>query len=144
MSVGGVIFDLDGVLTDTAALHFAAWRELFDDMLDNAAAPFTLDDYRRYVDGRVRTDGVAALLAAPFDDFMAGSRDLTVLFEPTATTSLAGTTWTRHHLVVNVLDDVKNLLHVLTPPAVPVVEPVETSDSTTSRPCASAQRRLRA
>ncbi|MFJ3407568.1 prolyl oligopeptidase family protein [Promicromonospora sp. NPDC090134] len=57
-----------------------------------------------------------SLLAAPFDDFMAGSRDLTVLFEPTPTTSLAGTTWTRHHLVVNVLDDVKNLLHVLTPP----------------------------
>jgi len=58
-----------------------------------------------------------SLLAARFDDFMAGSRDLTVLFEPTPTTSLAGTTWTRHHLVVNVLDDVKNLLHVLTPPA---------------------------
>ncbi|GGM26412.1 prolyl oligopeptidase family protein [Promicromonospora citrea] len=58
-----------------------------------------------------------SLLAAGFDAFMAGSRDLTVLFEPTATTSLAGVTWTRHHLVLNVLDDVKNLLHVLTPPA---------------------------
>ncbi|MFI6426627.1 prolyl oligopeptidase family protein [Promicromonospora sp. NPDC050880] len=58
-----------------------------------------------------------SLLAALFDAFMAGSRDLTVLFEPTPTTSLAGVTWTRHHLVVNVLDDVKNLLHVLTPPA---------------------------
>ncbi|WP_369375503.1 prolyl oligopeptidase family protein [Promicromonospora sp. Populi] len=57
-----------------------------------------------------------SLLATGFDDFMAGSRDLTVLFEPTPTTSLAGITWTRHHLVVNVLDDVKNLLHVLTPP----------------------------
>ncbi|WP_033327913.1 prolyl oligopeptidase family serine peptidase [Promicromonospora sukumoe] len=63
-----------------------------------------------------------SLLAALFDDFMAGSRDLAVLFEPTATTSLAGVTWTRHHLVVNVLDDVKNLLHVLTPPAAPVVD----------------------
>lgn len=63
-----------------------------------------------------------SLLATLFDDFMAGSRDLTVLFEPTATTSLAGITWTRHHLVVNVLDDVKNLLHVLTPPAAPVVD----------------------
>lgn len=57
-----------------------------------------------------------SLLASSFDDFMAGSRDLTVLFEPTPTTSLAGITWTRNHLVVNVLDDVKNLLHVLTPP----------------------------
>ncbi len=57
-----------------------------------------------------------ALLAARLDDFLAGTRDLTVLFEPTATTSLAGATWTRHHLVLNVLDDVVNRLHVLTPP----------------------------
>jgi len=57
-----------------------------------------------------------SLLAGRFDDFMAGSRDLTVLFERTPTTSLAGATWTAHHLVVNVLDDVKNRLHVLTPP----------------------------
>ncbi|WP_125776732.1 prolyl oligopeptidase family serine peptidase [Antribacter gilvus] len=67
------------------------------------------------VDGR--TFAAGSLLAAAFDEFLAGSRDLAVLFEPTATTSLAGATWTRHHLVVNVLDDVKNQLHVLTPPA---------------------------
>ncbi|MEU4388047.1 prolyl oligopeptidase family serine peptidase [Promicromonospora sp. NPDC023805] len=65
---------------------------------------------------RRTTYGAGSLLAARFDDFMAGSHDLTVLFEPTPTTSLAGITWTRNHLVVNVLDDVKNLLHVLTPP----------------------------
>lgn len=59
----GVVFDLDGVLTDTAALHFAAWHELFDGVL-GAADPFTLDDYRRYVDGRGRTEGAAAVLAA--------------------------------------------------------------------------------
>jgi prolyl oligopeptidase len=64
-----------------------------------------------------RTYRAGSLLAAPVDDFLAGSRALTVLFEPTAATSLAGATWTRHHLVVNVLDDVKNTLHVLTPPA---------------------------
>ncbi|MCA5895212.1 prolyl oligopeptidase family serine peptidase [Isoptericola sp. NEAU-Y5] len=58
-----------------------------------------------------------SLLAAPVDAFLAGSRELTVLFEPTGTTSLVGATWTRHHLVVTVLDDVKNRLHVLTPPA---------------------------
>src|SRR5690606_7356308 len=57
-----------------------------------------------------------SLLAARFDDYLAGDRGFTVLFEPSATTSLAGATWTRHHLVVNVLDDVKNRLHVLTPP----------------------------
>ena len=63
-----------------------------------------------------RTYRGGSLLAAPADDFLAGSRDLTVLFEPTATTSLAGGTWTRHHLVLTVLDDVKNRVLVLTPP----------------------------
>ena len=63
-----------------------------------------------------------SLLVTLLDDFLssgspAGSRELTVLFEPTPTTSLAGAIWTRDHLVVNVLDDVKNLPYVLTPPA---------------------------
>ena len=58
-----------------------------------------------------------ALLVAKFDDFMAGGRDFEVLFEPTDTTSLAGLTMTKNHLVINVLDDVKNRLTVLTPGA---------------------------
>ena len=58
-----------------------------------------------------------SLLVAKFDDFMAGKRDFEVLFEPTDTTSLAGSSWTRNHLVINVLDDVKNRLFVLTPGA---------------------------
>ncbi len=56
-----------------------------------------------------------ALLATRFDDFMAGKRQFTVVFAPTPTTSLAGATWTRHHLILNVLDDVKNTLFVVTP-----------------------------
>jgi len=68
-------------------------------------------------DAGTRTYAAGSLLAAPADDFLAGSRELTVLFEPTPSTSLVGASWTRHHLVVNVLDDVKNALHVLTPPA---------------------------
>ncbi|CAM3480829.1 prolyl oligopeptidase family serine peptidase [Isoptericola cucumis] len=63
-----------------------------------------------------RTYAAGSLLAAPADDFLAGRRDLTVLFAPTASTSLVGAAWTRHHLVLNILDDVKNRLHVLTPP----------------------------
>ena len=63
-----------------------------------------------------RTYPGGSLLAAPVDAFLSGSRDLTVLFAPTPATSLVGATWTRHHLVLNVLDDVKNALHVLTPP----------------------------
>lgn len=58
-----------------------------------------------------------SLLVTKFDDFMAGKREFDVLFEPTDTTSLAGSTWTRNHLVINVLDDVKNKLAVLTPGA---------------------------
>jgi len=55
-----------------------------------------------------------ALLAADFARFMTGERAFEVLFEPTATTSLAGISFTRNHLVLNVLDDVKNKLYVLT------------------------------
>ena len=53
-------------------------------------------------------------LVADFNAWMAGKRELTVLFEPNERTSLAGATWTRNHVVLNVLDDVKNTLSVLT------------------------------
>ncbi|GAA1645075.1 prolyl oligopeptidase family serine peptidase [Georgenia ruanii] len=64
-----------------------------------------------------RTYPGGALLATRFADFLAGDRDFEVLYAPTATTSLAGASWTRHHLVLNILDDVTNRLEVLTPPA---------------------------
>jgi prolyl oligopeptidase len=63
------------------------------------------------------TYAAGSLLATQADRFLAGERDLTVLFEPTPKTSLAGATWTRNHLVLNVFEDVKNRLHVLTPSA---------------------------
>jgi beta-phosphoglucomutase family hydrolase len=66
-----VIFDLDGVVTDIAAVHAAAWADLFGEVLRDpraglaSPAPFDPDaDYRRYLDGRSREDGVAAFLAA--------------------------------------------------------------------------------
>jgi hypothetical protein len=62
-----------------------------------------------------KTYAAGALLATRFDDWMAGKRELTVLFEPTATTSLSEYEWTRHHVLLNVLDDVKNRVYVLTP-----------------------------
>ena len=58
-----------------------------------------------------------SLLVAKFDDFMAGKRDITVLFEPTDTTALDGYSWTRHHLILNVMDNVVNKIEVLTPQA---------------------------
>lgn len=64
-----VIFDLDGVITDTASVHRTAWKRLFDDHLaqrpDESAedhTPFTDEDYRRYVDGKPRLDGVRDFL----------------------------------------------------------------------------------
>jgi prolyl oligopeptidase len=62
-----------------------------------------------------RTYPAGALLAARFDDFMQGKREFTVLFEPTPRSSLAGLSWTRQHAILNVLEDVKNSLFVLTP-----------------------------
>ncbi|HME47349.1 trehalose-phosphatase, partial [Mycobacterium sp.] len=66
-----VLFDLDGVVTDTATIHQAAWQKMFDEYLAHRAAdhsedhsPFTADDYRRYVDGKPRYDGVADFLAS--------------------------------------------------------------------------------
>jgi len=65
-----VLFDLDGVLTGTASVHALAWKKLFDSFLEQRATqagepfvPFDIDaDYRRYVDGKPRYDGVAAFL----------------------------------------------------------------------------------
>jgi beta-phosphoglucomutase family hydrolase len=65
-----VIFDMDGVVTRTAEVHAAAWKRLFDDVLarnahGDAFRPFdTVGDYRRYVDGKPRYDGVRDFLAS--------------------------------------------------------------------------------
>lgn len=65
------LFDLDGVLTDTASVHKKAWKAMFDDFLRTRAArtgdefvAFDIDDdYLRYVDGKRREDGVRSFLA---------------------------------------------------------------------------------
>ena len=62
------------------------------------------------------THPAGSMLATVLEDWLAGSRDLTVLFTPTPSTSLAGLSWTRHRLVMSVLHDVRTEVHVLTPP----------------------------
>ncbi len=57
-----------------------------------------------------------SLLVADIDGFLAGTAALTPLFTPTATASLAGFTCTRNRVVLDVLDDVRNVLSVATPP----------------------------
>jgi len=54
-TVTGCLFDLDGVLTDTASVHRAAWREVFEAV---TGKPFTDSDYEVYVDGKPREAGV--------------------------------------------------------------------------------------
>lgn len=60
-----VILDLDGVVTASASVHFRAWKETFDELLQaRGAAEFTEEDYRRYVDGKPRYDGVRSFLSS--------------------------------------------------------------------------------
>jgi beta-phosphoglucomutase family hydrolase len=68
--VRAVLFDLDGVLTDTASVHRKAWKEMFDVFLKDKAerdgdrfVSFDIDkDYQSYVDGKKRDDGVRSFL----------------------------------------------------------------------------------
>ncbi len=63
-----------------------------------------------------KTWPAGALIAMNFDEFMTGKRDFTALFTPDAHTALAGYSWTRQHIILDVLDDVTSRLDVLTPP----------------------------
>ena len=64
-SIHACLFDLDGVLTDTASVHRAAWKATFDPVLAaHNQPPFTEDDYAEYVDGKPRLDGVRDFLAS--------------------------------------------------------------------------------
>jgi beta-phosphoglucomutase family hydrolase len=67
-----VLLDLDGVITDTASIHAACWKQMFDEYLQQRAAqrgeafrPFDIaTDYRLYVDGKPRYDGVRDFLTS--------------------------------------------------------------------------------
>ena len=66
---GGVLFDLDGVITPTAEVHMHAWSRMFNTYLmersmsdEQAPAPYTDQDYFDYVDGKPRYDGVRSFL----------------------------------------------------------------------------------
>lgn len=69
--IAACLFDLDGVLTQTAKVHSAAWKSMFDAFLREHAErtgepfrPFEERDYAEHVDGRLRLDGVRAFLAS--------------------------------------------------------------------------------
>jgi beta-phosphoglucomutase family hydrolase len=81
--VTACLFDLDGVLTQTAKVHDAAWKQMFDAYLRERAArdgePFVafdpVGDYDEYVDGKPRYEGVRAFLASRGIELPEGSPD---------------------------------------------------------------------
>ena len=81
--IRGCLFDLDGVLTQTAKVHDAAWKQMFDDFLRERASqsgqPFTpfdaVKDYDEYVDGKPRADGTRSFLESRGIELPEGSPD---------------------------------------------------------------------
>ncbi|MFE2376291.1 HAD family hydrolase [Streptomyces sp. NPDC059398] len=74
------LFDLDGVITKTAVVHAAAWKEMFDAFLQERDGPGfrpfdSASDYDEYVDGRPRDDGVRTFLASRSISLPDGSKD---------------------------------------------------------------------
>ena len=76
------LFDLDGVVTNTASVHAKAWKEMFDSFLAGRAkqtgekfVPFSSADYDKYVDGKPRLDGTRSFLQARHIDLPEGAPD---------------------------------------------------------------------
>ncbi|MEV5745533.1 beta-phosphoglucomutase family hydrolase [Microbispora rosea] len=105
--VRGCLFDMDGVLTRTARIHAAAWKEMFDEYLrDRAAAtgtPFApfdeAGDYERYVDGKKRLDGTRGFLLARGIDLPEGRPD-----DPPGMPTVNGLSNRKNELVQAILD----------------------------------------
>ena len=82
-AIRACLFDLDGVLTQTAKVHAAAWKEMFDAFLQRRAeqagiafVPFDLaHDYEEYVDGKPRDDGTASFLRSRGIELPAGAAE---------------------------------------------------------------------
>lgn len=78
-TVRACLFDLDGVVADTAGLHAAAWKRMFDAFLRTRPEPFVPFDVRRdytaYVDGRERSEGVRCFLRARGIELPEGASD---------------------------------------------------------------------
>lgn len=76
--VNAFIFDLDGVITDTADQHFRAWKTMLDDHLRETGKdfePFTREDYLEHVDGKPRLEGLDAFLRSRGVELPRGAPD---------------------------------------------------------------------
>jgi beta-phosphoglucomutase family hydrolase len=104
-----VLLDLDGVITDTANLHAACWKQMFDEYLQKRATqrgeafrPFDLAmDYRLYVDGKPRYDGVRDFLTSRGIRLPEGSPD-----DPSQAETVGGLGNRKNDLVNKVIEEV--------------------------------------
>jgi len=104
-----VLFDLDGVITDTANMHAACWKQMFDEYLQKRATetgeqfcPFELaTDYRLYVDGKPRFDGVRDFLTSRGIRLPEGSLD-----DPSQAETVCGLGNRKNELVNKVIEEV--------------------------------------
>jgi beta-phosphoglucomutase family hydrolase len=106
-TIRACLFDLDGVLTDTARVHAEAWKEMFDTFLRvratcEGAAFVSFDpvrDYEEYIDGKQRFDGVRSFLASRGIELPEGSRD-----DPADAETIGGLGNRKNELVVAMID----------------------------------------
>ena len=104
--ISACLFDLDGVLTQTASVHAQAWKEMFDAfLLERATAsgdafrPFELPaDYAEHVDGKLRQDGVRSFLASRGVNLPEGSPD-----DPPAAETVRGLGARKNELVLELI-----------------------------------------
>jgi beta-phosphoglucomutase family hydrolase len=106
--VSACLFDLDGVLTQTAKVHAAAWKQTFDDYLrrraDRLGEPFVafdaVSDYDEYVDGKPRYDGVRSFLSSRTIELPEGSPD-----DPPEAETIDGVGNRKNDLVLKLIRD---------------------------------------
>jgi beta-phosphoglucomutase family hydrolase len=104
----GCLFDLDGVLTQTATVHAAAWQEMFDDFLrqraERTGEPFVpfdpVADYDNYVDGKPRADGTRSFLQSRGIDLPEGSDS-----DQPGTPTIAGLSSLKNQMVLRKIAD---------------------------------------
>ena len=103
-----ILFDLDGVLTETAAVHASAWKQMFDEFLRSWANDHGEDfvefdlatDYPRYLDGKPRYDGVRSFLTSRSITLPDGNPD-----DPPGTPTVCGLGNRKNDLVQTILHD---------------------------------------
>ena len=103
-----VLFDLDGVITNTASIHAACWKQMFDEFLRKCAAergepfrPFDpVEDYHLHVDGKPRFDGVRDFLKARHIHLTDGN-----LHDPPEVKTVGGLSNRKNKLVVKAIEE---------------------------------------